>query len=468
MADYYREQLAFLEGKYEEVDGLDFYKEIFPCNEVTGELHSDFSMPNAIYLYKDEKDAGTKRRLRRRIMLDDTWEEDYKKYVQDNPMTLCSGLTYRRRANKLENAQQMNALVFDLDDVGDHELQNLFLRFSLKPDIMRTLPLPTYLVTSGRGLHLYYVFEEPIDLYPNIKLQMKALKHDLTFRMWDYKSTTQRKEIQYQSINQGFRMVGSINAKYGTKVRAFRTGSRVTLDFLNQYADHPKNKVDVNRPFRPSKITLAEAREKYPDWYQRVVVEKHRTLKKWDIAGKVHGSDPYALYHWWIRQAPAVKEGHRYYFLMCTVIYACKCDVPKKKLKEDMKAVFKTLQEIEHDAPLTEADLKGAMEVYSREYYNFTIKDIEKLTDLRIERNRRNGRKQTQHIKIMNAIRDIEYPDGEWRNKDGRPTAQAKVIEWRQLHLEGRKVDCIRDTGLSKKTVYKWWDYQKDVQESEG
>lgn len=23
---------------------------------------------------------------------------------------------------------------------------------------------------------------------------------------------------------------------------------------------------------------------------------------------------------------------------------------------------------------------------------------------------------------------------------------------------EGRKIDCIRETGLSKPTVYKWWD----------
>ena len=73
---------------------------------------------------------------------------------------------------------------------------------------------------------MYYVFEEPIDLYPNIKLQLKALKYDLTFRMWEYKSTSTKKEIQYQSINQSFRMVGSINGKYGTEIKAFQTGHR--------------------------------------------------------------------------------------------------------------------------------------------------------------------------------------------------------------------------------------------------
>ena len=44
--------------------------------------------------------------------------------------------------------------------------------------------MPTFLVLSGNGLHLYYVFKEPIDLYPNIKVQLKSLKYDLTFRIW--------------------------------------------------------------------------------------------------------------------------------------------------------------------------------------------------------------------------------------------------------------------------------------------
>ena len=50
---------------------------------------------------------------------------------------------------------------------------------------------------------------EPIDLYPNIQVQLKSLKYDLTFRIWEYKGTSQLKAIQYQSINQGFRMVGA-------------------------------------------------------------------------------------------------------------------------------------------------------------------------------------------------------------------------------------------------------------------
>ena len=346
MTENYRGCFEYLSAQYPQVGGYEFYKEIFPDNENFGEQHTDYSHPNAIYLYKDEA-AADQKTLRRRVMLNDIWKRDYMDYVERNPMTLCSGLVYRRKANKLENAQRMNALIFDLDGVGLREIRNLFLRFGEDPEHIRTLPMPTFLVLSGSGLHVYYVFREPIDLYPNIKIQMKSLKYDLTFRMWEYKATSQVKEIQYQSINQGFRMVGSVNAEHGTELVAFRTGEPVTLDYLNAYAK-PENRVDINKPFRPSKMTRAEAREAYPEWYQRVVVEGNKKRKKWDIAGKVHGDDPYALYHWWLRQIGAIRGGHRYFFLMCLAIYAYKCDVPKEMLRRDMQQAFLNLQGVEH------------------------------------------------------------------------------------------------------------------------
>ena len=47
--------------------------------------------------------------------------------------------------------------------------------------------------------------------------------------------------------------------------------------------------------------------------------------------------------------------------------------------------------------------------------------------------------------------------EDEYKN-NGRPDKAEIVRQWRLEHPEGRKVDCIKDTGLSKPTVYKWWD----------
>lgn len=454
----YEDVYEYLSAQFPEVGGYEFYKELFPDNECSGEQHTDYSHPNAIYLYKDVQMDGSYK-MRRRVMLNDTWEQDYMDFVEENPLTLCSGLVYRRRANKLENAQRMNALIFDLDGVGLSEIRNLFLRFGGDPERVRRLPMPTFLVLSGTGIHVYYVFQEPVDLYPNIKIQLKSLKYDLTFRMWDYKATSKRKDIQYQSINQTFRMVGSVNEKHNKRLVAFRTGEPVMLDYLNAYAK-PENRVDVNKPFRPSKMTRAEAREAYPEWYQRVVVEGNKKRKKWDIAGKVHGDDPYALYHWWLRQIGEIRGGHRYFFLMCLAIYAYKCDVSKEKLRKDMEDAFADLQMVQHENVLTKEDVKSALEAYDKEYYNFTISDIRALTDVHIEKNKRNGRTQANHVKYMNNQRAFKKEIGECTD-GGRPvgsgTAQKKVFAWRRLHPDGTPKECIEETGISKNTVYKWW-----------
>lgn len=461
----YYDCYEILSNIYEQVDGEVFYRYIFPNNENAGEMYSDFSHPNAVYLYKDERDKGEERRLRHRIMLNDTWSDDYMDYVERNDMALCSGLTYRSRSNKLQYAQTMNALIFDLDGVGRDELEMILYRAEKPASTVRSIPKPTFIVLSGHGVHLYYVLDRPIDLYPNIKIQLKSLKHDLTFRIWDYGRTSLVKSVQYQGIGQGFRMVGSINSKYGNTVVAFRVGENVSLEYLNGYTDDPKNRVDINRPKQPSKVDRAMAAVLYPEWYQRVVVEGNRNKKKWDIGyRKKKQEKDYALYEWWKRQITQVVEGHRYFFLLCLVIYACKCDVPVEKLKEDMQDCFETLRHINHnrDNELTQADVDSALECYSKDYYNFTIADIELLSGVRIERNKRNGRKQTDHVKLMNFVRDEINHNADWRKGNGRPSKQQIIFEWQRDNPRGRKVDCERETGLSKKTVLKWWNTTPD------
>ena len=437
-----------LSSRYQEVNGYDFYRYIFPDNQNVGELSGNYSKPNAIYLYRDEEEDPD-RTYRRRIMLNDTWEDDYMNYVECNHKTLCSGLAYRDKKNRLENAQQMNALVFDLDSVGENELENLLLRMSKKPGL-RTLPEPTFIVMSGTGLHIYYVFDRPVALYPNIKLQMKDLKYDLTFKMWEYKATSKEKQIQYQSINQGFRMVGSINDKYNLPVVAFKIGDKVSLDYVNSYVDVKENMVDVNRQFRPSQYSKEEAREKFPEWYERVIVKGDKRAKKWDIKRD--------LYDWWLKQSYKVKGGHRYFYLMCMVIYAFKCNIPKEEVEEDMNEKFEELKDIEHSNPLTKEDLYTALEVYHREYYNFTIDDIEKLTDIRIERNKRNYQNQKDHLEEARMIRDLRMSrqNKNWWDNSGRPSKENIVKEYIEKNPDDNPTEIARALNISRPTVYKY------------
>ena len=65
-------------------------------------------------------------------------------------------------------------------------------------------------------------------------------------------------------------------------------------------------------------------------------------------------------------------------------------------------------------------------------------------------------------MRRITLLRDSDYPDGSWRNKDGRPrgsgTAQEAVQRWRLDNPEGSKKECKEATGLTYPTIRKWWD----------
>jgi hypothetical protein len=125
--------------------------------------------------------------------------------------------------------------------------------------------------------------------------------------------------------------------------------------------------------------------------------------------------------------------------------------VSKKELKADMYEVFKVLKDIDHNNPLTEYDIESALEAYDKEYYNFKIEDIEKLTDIRIERNKRNGRKQDIHLKIARSTRDIIHEN--WR---GNKSKEQLVKNYIKNHPGENPTQIAKALNVSRPTVYKY------------
>ena len=150
--------------------------------------------------------------------------------------------------------------------------------------------------------------------------------------------------------------------------------------------------------------------------------------------------------------------GHRYWCIMMLVIYAVKCGIPYEEVKQQAYDLVSELNSRKPDQPFTVEDVNSALECYDVQFATFPIDDISRLSGISIEKNKRNGRKRTEHIKLMNFVREELNGNKDWRNKDGRPTVEQKVRAWQAAHPEGKKAECIRETGLSKPTVYKWWD----------
>lgn len=436
-----------------EVPALEVYKDIFRIGEGYIQKFNDDShnmKANPLGYYRNKGDS----KGHYRVFFEDTFEETLQE-LQQSDFAIINGISYFGRRNTQEHASKMYCMIFDLDGVTDSTLKN-FLHGAYTKDYT-IYPIPNYIITSGHGVHLYYLFEEPVPLFPNIKLQLKNLKYALTRRMWNmYTSTIE--QPQMQGINQGFRVIGGKSKVEGYTSQAFRLNTHpYSLEQLGRYVE-PQYRVDESKLYRESKLTLQDAKTKYPQWYKKVILEKDKAVKKWDIADKVNGKNPYALYDWWkVKLENGASFGHRYFCIMALTIYAIKNDIPLEKLKKDAYGLIPFLNGLHEQEPFTKSDVDSALECYDNRYATFPIDDISKLTAIAITKNKRNGRKQKDHVKIMNFIRDEVNNNKDWRNKEGRPTKQSIVEQWQQSNPNGRKADCIRDTGLSKPTVYKYW-----------
>lgn len=437
-----------------EVDPMILYSDMFHFGEgyiqMNGEEKGQFKANPIGYYRMKGKNKG-----HYRILFEDTFEEILEELQAADDFAIINGITYFGRKNVQSHASKMFAMIFDIDGVTDKSL-NAFLSGAI---VAEAYPVPNYVILSGNGIHLYYIFEKPIALYPYTKLQLKEMKYALTELMWNkYTSTLDKK--QFQGINQGFRVVGGrVKPKAVEQItRAFHLDvPHISIAKLNSYVPHD-SQVDETKIWKESKFSLEDAKKKFPEWYQKVIIEGNRDRTYWNISEKVHGDNPFALYDWW---KDKIKKGasyhHRYFAIMCLAIYGIKCRKDYEEVRQDALSLIPFLNAINPDEPFTEEDCKAALECYDLRYCTFPIKDIVKISGIPIEKNKRNGRKQAVHLSRVRVLQDFDDPDRNWINKDGRPKKENIVQQWQADNPDGRKIDCIRATGLSKPTVYKWW-----------
>lgn len=425
-----------------EVEAMEVYRDIYSLGDGliqrSGEQNTLKANPIGYYRNNGQKKGHY------RVLLDDTFEETLKE-LQEADFAIINGITYFGRKNVQEHASKMYAMIFDLDGVTDETL-NAFLSGAYA-DSYDIYPLPNYIALSGHGVHLYYIFEEPVPLYPNIKIQLKSLKYALTDKMWNrYTSKSEKK--QYQGINQGFRPIGGKTKIDGVRVRAFRLNLHpFSLADLGKYIPE-EYQVDESKLYRESKMTLAEAKKAYPQWYQDKIINKQEQ-RYWIVKD--------ALYEWWLRQIrQKASLGHRYFDVMCLAIYGAKCNIPYEDVEADALDLIPFMNLIAPDQEFTEADVYSALECYDQRYCTFPIEDIEKISGIPIKRNKRNGRSQEQHLKVARAVRDALNDN--WREGNGRKPKADVVREWRRTHPEGSKSECKKETNMSWDTIRKWWD----------
>ena len=76
-------------------------------------------------------------------------------------------------------------------------------------------------------------------MFKNIVEELEKLKRRLTWQAWTQGASSLHDKVQYESLFQGFRVVGTIT-KDGGRCRAFSVGEKVTVEYLNKFVpeDH--------------------------------------------------------------------------------------------------------------------------------------------------------------------------------------------------------------------------------------
>lgn len=438
---------AALAALYPEVGYEDFYREIFP----EGELEARGERIKGKYHAVAVAIGAGEKRVKRYSIFDDL--EDLDQLVESDNFCLMSPISYAGKSRKSEMARFLYAIAIDLDGVTERKYWDYFIgqidEGVERPSANWALPVPTFLVSSGTGIHLYYVLDRPVPLFKNIVKQLEKAKRRLTWKAWTQGASELSENVQYESLFQGFRVVGTIT-KNGARARAFRVGDKVSLEYLNEYL-RPEDRVTTFA--YKSDLPLSKAKELYPEWYQKRIIEK-RARGAWMCKRD--------LYDWWKRRISEVQQGHRYWFVMTLATYAIKCGISRQELEKDALAMIPAMNK--KGDPFTEDDVLHALEAFSDSYSHYPIKTIVARTDLPIERNKRNGRKQADHLRRCRVVQksDDEFNGTNWREGNGRKVKAEAVYNWRQAHPEGLKIECERETGLSRHTVIKWWSWSPE------
>lgn len=216
----YREKEALmLERGYPEVSPHDFYRELFPA----GSLQQEPEDGKGNIIATQIRPSGKGRT--RQWVIDDSLKM-LDKVIGDR-FGLIPPISFYGKSHTKENAHELFAVVVDVDYVGKQQLKNLLKQFGNGVQLR-----PTYLVSSGKGVHLYYFLQEPVQLYRNREEVLAELKEAFIRRLWNDTSSIRPDSPDITGIYQGFRCVGS-QSKLGVDfpVKAYKLSeNRYTLE----------------------------------------------------------------------------------------------------------------------------------------------------------------------------------------------------------------------------------------------
>lgn len=150
--------------------------------------------------------------------------------------------------------------------------------------------------------------------------------------------------------------------------------------------------------------------------------------------------------------------GSRYWALFGLAGLGWNCCVPKSQVKRDMTGLLETewaSKKSTDGKPLSKEDVEAAMRGYNELGALRTRDQLENLLKWSYgPPAKRNGRKQKDHLERARKLQEFDYPNGEWRHVP--PTKAEKIRAYAVEHPEENHSQIARALGVSRPTVIKW------------
>lgn len=409
------------------------------------------------------------------------WEKVTDEHIQilhflDQPRAYITPVTYFGRKKNMKFAQDIYAIVLDIDLVSKAGLETLIYLIN-RPEWVK----PTYIVNSGSGVHLYFVLDKPIRLHRSKDAveKLTELKKNIVAAYWKYGDVSSKESIDAQSIYQSYSLIGS-PTKFGSdyRVTAYKVGGLVSIESLFKMVS-----IDVELPFKHD-LTLEEAKKLYPDWKpkQKNKAKKGKSANAFNTRRKAYlqHRGVYDAELRRLRVPTAVKYGHRYWCLFGLAVTAVKCGITKEEFEKDCWDIGHFFSAtIETSKPFTDADIASAIKCYSDVYRGVTLECLNYKTGIRREPSKRNGNTRKFHCKkyipamrSLNMVKDTRFGveggndatlGGRKKgSKNKKNKAEKTVRDYLQEHPDAKKAEVIKNTGLSKPTVYKYYNKIKE------
>lgn len=311
---------------------------------------------------------------------------------------------------------------------------------------------PTYILTDDifESVYFCYVLKDPIPMYHRIHKKLQRL-YDATSRaihkLWDISHWD---DIQHSFVydyeckkplpDKIFQRYPVVGAKYGdSKLVAYKVGEKYDLDELNELV--PKvSTVEVY----DTKMTLEEAKRLYPDWYERRIVQHKKST---GFPGYYHNE---GMYIWFLNKVKDNITTVELGSMEALASYAVKSNISRLTLMEDLEELHRLFIPRFSEQEITQHQ-SHAMEFFEDMPHLarvWKVKTIEKLSGLRIERSKRNGRTQAEHLALLHEAQSAN-------------SCQERVVEWFNNNAGKTQKQCSQELVISQKTVSKWWPTHK-------